>query len=142
HLEQENWNRRWDPDKTWYEAPNFDVVSVEVKTFYCPSNRTGGKLDTAFLEGPAGRPLPRPAACDYLLSKGANAAMCEVTQVPPAGRGVFDVNTKTRLTDISDGTSNTFAAGEGAGNHPRFGIRRFYTDTAAATNLFPGQSPY
>ena len=33
------------------------------------------------------------------------------------------------------------AAGEGAGHNPRFGIRRFYTDTAAAQNLFPGQSP-
>jgi prepilin-type N-terminal cleavage/methylation domain-containing protein len=139
-LEQDNWIRTWDPNRTWYDLPNADIVFREVKVFYCPSNRTNGVIDTSFLIPFAGRPLPNVAACDYLLCKGANAALCEVTQVPPAGRGVFDVNTRTRLTDITDGTSNTFAIGEGAGNNRRFGIRRFYPDTAAAQNLFPGQS--
>ena len=139
-LEQENLARRWDPARTWYEQPNADLVSVEVKVFYCPSNRSGGVIDMSFLVPSAGRPLPNLAACDYLLCKGANAALCEVCQVPPAGRGVFDVNTRTRLTDITDGTANTFAVGEGAGNNPRFGIRRFYPDTTPAQDLFPGQS--
>jgi prepilin-type N-terminal cleavage/methylation domain-containing protein len=140
-LEQDNWTRRWDPIRNWYEAPNADIVSVELKVFYCPSNRTGGVIDMSFLVPVAGRPLPNPAACDYLLCKGANAALCEVCQIPPAGRGVFDVNTRTRLTDIADGTTNTFAIGEGAGNNARFGIRRSYPDTTPAQNLFPGQSP-
>jgi prepilin-type processing-associated H-X9-DG protein/prepilin-type N-terminal cleavage/methylation domain-containing protein len=140
-LEQENWFRRFDPTKTWYEPPNSGIVGTEVKVFYCPSNRTGGVIDTSFLAAVAGRPLPNLAASDYLLCKGANAAMCEVTQVPPAGRGAFDVNTHTRLTDITDGTSTTFAVGEGAGNNPRYGIRHFYQDAAPTTELFPGQSP-
>jgi prepilin-type processing-associated H-X9-DG protein/prepilin-type N-terminal cleavage/methylation domain-containing protein len=139
-LEQENWFRRWDASRNWYEPPNDAIVSVEVKVFYCPSNRTGGSIDLSFLVPIAGRPLPNPASCDYLLCKGANAALCEVTQVPASARGVFDVNTRTRLSDITDGTSNTFAVGEGAGNNPRFGIRRYYPDTAPA-DLFPGQSP-
>jgi prepilin-type processing-associated H-X9-DG protein/prepilin-type N-terminal cleavage/methylation domain-containing protein len=141
-LEQDNWIARWDPNRTWYDAPNNAIVPVEVKVFYCPSNRTSGVIDTSFLVPFAGRPLPNVAACDYLLCKGANAALCEVSQVPPTARGVFDVNSRTRLTDITDGTSNTFAIGEGAGNNPRFGIRRFYSDTTAAQNLFPGQSRF
>ena len=141
-LEEENWFARWDPNRHWYEPPNDVVVSVEVKVFYCPSNRTGGVIDTQFLVPIAGRPLPNVAACDYLLCKGANAALCEQCQVPPGGRGVFDVNTRTRLTDVRDGTSNTFAVGEGAGHNPRFSLRRFYPDTTPLQPLFPGQSPY
>ena len=140
-LEQDNWFNRWDPKGTWYDEPNADIVPIELKVFYCPSNRTSGVIDTSFLVPYAGRPLPNVAACDYLLCKGANAAMCEVTQVPPAGRGAFDVNTRTRLTDIKDGTSTTFAIGEGAGHNARFGLRHYYQDTTAATDLFPGQSP-
>jgi prepilin-type N-terminal cleavage/methylation domain-containing protein/prepilin-type processing-associated H-X9-DG protein len=141
-LEQDNWARLWDPNQTWYEAPNFAIVSIEIKVFYCPSNRTNGVINTSFMVPFSGRPLPNVAACDYLLCKGANAALCEVTQVPPTARGVFDVNTHTRIADISDGTSNTFALGEGAGGTPLFGIRHWYPDTTPAQDLFPGQSSY
>src|SRR5262249_47041640 len=72
----------------------------------------------------------------------ANAAMCERTQIPYSARGAFDVNTHTRMADIRDGASNTFAIGEGAGGTPRYGIRHFYADPGPATDLFPGQSPF
>ncbi len=142
YLEGHNWLRQYDRTRKWYEPPNFDLVSIPFKVFYCPSNRGDGNIDMQFLVGPAGRPMPNPAATDYLLCKGANAALCQVVQLPPGGRGVFDVNTRTRLIQIIDGTSQTFAVGEGAGGNARFRFRRYWPDTTPATNLFPGQSPF
>lgn len=142
YLEQENWIRQWNPRKHWYEPPNNAIVSIQMKVFFCPSNRASGLIDMTFLEAPSGRQLPDLAASDYLLCKGANAAMCENVQIPDGFRGVFDVNTRTRFSDIRDGTSQTFAMGEGAGGTSRYGIRHYYQDTAPASDMFPGQSPY
>jgi prepilin-type N-terminal cleavage/methylation domain-containing protein/prepilin-type processing-associated H-X9-DG protein len=139
-LEEASWMKKWQPNVPWYQPPNFDLASHEVKIFYCPSNRTNGAIDLKFLVPIAGRPLPNPAAVDYLLCKGTNSSMCLQSQVPVSARGLFDINSQTRIVDITDGLSNTFAIGEGAGNNPKYGIRQFYDDTTAATNLFPGQS--
>ncbi len=141
YLEQDNLARRWDLNGKWFEPPNAALVGSQVKTFLCPSNRADGIIDLGYLTPITGRVLPNTAATDYLLCKGANAALCEITQVPPGGRGVFDVNTRTTLTEIRDGTSQTFAAGEGAGNNRRFGFRLFYHDTTPTTQLLPGQPP-
>jgi prepilin-type N-terminal cleavage/methylation domain-containing protein/prepilin-type processing-associated H-X9-DG protein len=142
-LEQDNLYRDWDFSRKWYEPPNAALVGNEVKIFYCPSNRSGGVCNIQFLVPIAGRPLPNPAACDYMLSKGANAALCEFIQLPAVARGAFDVNSRTTFAEITDGTSNTFAAGEAAGGNPRYGLRRYYHDTTPATSyLFPGQSPW
>lgn len=138
-LEQDNWTNRWDSNQPWYEGPNFDLVAIQVKGYLCPSNRTIGRIDLSFLEPHARRPLPHPAACDYLLSKGTNAALCRSSQIPPEARGVFDVSSRTRLDEIRDGTCNTFAIGEGTGNNPKYAIRRYYAETGPATDLFPGQ---
>jgi prepilin-type processing-associated H-X9-DG protein len=140
YLEQENWFRQWDPNTPWYEPPNFSLVSIPLKVYLCPSNRVDAVIHTSFMAAPAGRPIPDVAASDYLLCKGTNAALCQFIQIAPTARGVFDINTKTRLADITDGASNTFAAGEGAGGTPRYGIRRWYPDTTPAQDLFPGQS--
>jgi prepilin-type N-terminal cleavage/methylation domain-containing protein/prepilin-type processing-associated H-X9-DG protein len=137
-LEQDNLANLWHPDVPWYDPANFQAVSTPVKLFYCPSNRSTGNLDLQFLVSGAGRPLPNPAACDYLMCKGANAAVCGVTQVPMSARGIFDVNTKTRIADVRDGTSSTIAIGEGAGNNPRFLLRRYYPDTAPDIDLITG----
>jgi prepilin-type N-terminal cleavage/methylation domain-containing protein/prepilin-type processing-associated H-X9-DG protein len=128
-LEQDNLARRWRPDLNWYDGPNFDTVQIPVKVFFCPSNRTTGQVDLQILASRLGRPMPNPAATDYMLSKGSNGAACSTTQVPAVARGLFDINTRTRIADVTDGTSQTFAAGEGAGGTPRYLMRRFYTDT-------------
>ncbi len=139
-LEQDNLFNGWDLSGNWYDPPDATRVSVEVKVFYCPSNRTSGVIDMSFLVPFAGRPLPNLAAADYLLCKGANAALCEMTQIPPSARGVFDVNTHTRPHRHRRRHQQHPSPSARAGNNPRFGIRHYYADTTPAQDLFPGQS--
>jgi prepilin-type N-terminal cleavage/methylation domain-containing protein/prepilin-type processing-associated H-X9-DG protein len=131
-LEQAQLRAAWDEGREWYEGSNFQTVTVGVPVYFCPSNRTNGRIDLQYLAPIAGRPLPNPTAGDYLLCKGANGAVCSVTQVPFSARGIFDINTQTRLEDVLDGASNTFAVGEGTGGNPRYRIRRYYDQTTAS----------
>src|SRR5262249_31446048 len=100
YIEQGNWNGLFHLDQFWYTPVNFAAVSTEIPLFYCPSNRLRGRIDLQRLVPIAGRPLPDPAACDYLFNKGTNAAVCGRSQVPQIARGAFDVNSRTRLNDI------------------------------------------
>jgi prepilin-type N-terminal cleavage/methylation domain-containing protein/prepilin-type processing-associated H-X9-DG protein len=138
-IEQDNLAIQWDPTEFWYSGSNFASVSNQVKLYFCPSNRSGGTIDLQFMVPIAGRPLPNPAAGDYLLCKGANAAVCSLVQIPYGQRGVFDVNTRTRLDDITDGSSNTFAIGEGAGGNSRYVIRLYYPDTTPYPDPLTGR---
>ena len=68
----------------------------------------------------------------YVFSKGSNDAICiegesqagqaalhgdppTFGDIPSNQRGMFNLNQSTRIRDLFDGTSNTFAMGEGAG---------------------------
>lgn len=132
YLEQDNLQRRFDPGKAWFDQPA--LVETELALFYCPSNRTSGVVDLQYPAHIIGRPLPNPAACDYLFCKGSNAGLDGRLQVPFAARGVFDVNSQTRLADILDGTSHTFAIGEGAGNNFHYPLRQTWDSNVPASD--------
>jgi prepilin-type N-terminal cleavage/methylation domain-containing protein len=66
---------------------------------------------------------------NYALSHGVNDQICWATQNIPANeRGVFNINSATRVRDITDGTSSTIAIGEAAMSpliqNPKFSICR------------------
>jgi prepilin-type processing-associated H-X9-DG protein len=108
---------------------------------------------------------PVVGSTDYVLCKGANAAITQNAMlIPLECRGVFNVYPETshpnyfsingvasglvvRLTDVTDGTSTTFAIGEGSGNTTRYPLRQMtQTDTgivtignAPATDPFTGK---
>jgi prepilin-type N-terminal cleavage/methylation domain-containing protein/prepilin-type processing-associated H-X9-DG protein len=133
-VEQENLQNLWKPTLAWSDPPNQVATETPLKMFYCPSNRADGNLDLQRLAQSLGRSLPNPAATDYLFCKGSNANLCPQTMLPAVARGAFDVNSLRRIGDILDGTSNTFALGEGAGNHTRYQARQTYDATAPATD--------
>jgi prepilin-type N-terminal cleavage/methylation domain-containing protein/prepilin-type processing-associated H-X9-DG protein len=167
YLEQDNVHRQFNLSQQWYSRPNYQAVANQIPILYCPSNRTQGTMD---LTGPlyawGGDMPPTVGSTDYLLCKGANAAIHQAANlIPPACRGVFNVYADmanpdffnidnitapltVRLTDITDGTSHTFAIGEGAGNTPRYVLRTMQlgddgiptlSDTPAINPYDPGK---
>jgi prepilin-type N-terminal cleavage/methylation domain-containing protein/prepilin-type processing-associated H-X9-DG protein len=150
YVEQTNLHNLFDPTLAWYYypnispllpngAPNYAAVQQQVKFFYCPSNRGEGKVDITTAWVAFGFPAavsPQCAGVDYMFCKGTNAFLDGNggNMVPGSARGAFDVNSKTKISSITDGTSNTFMFGEGAGNNQRYPVRAKYTDTVPAVN--------
>jgi prepilin-type N-terminal cleavage/methylation domain-containing protein/prepilin-type processing-associated H-X9-DG protein len=132
YMEQDNLQKLWNPAQPWYQGRNATEAATMVKLFFCPSNRSEGQVNLQPLGQFLAQTVPQAAGVDYLFCKGSNACLCPSSTIAGNARGVFDVNFRSRIADITDGTSNTFAMGEGAGNNSLFETRFAYTDTAPA----------
>ena len=143
YLEQDNTYKRYTFDEPWYNPPNYMAVGIQVKIFFCPSNRDGGLIDLQPHAQVWATELPPVAAgCDYAFNKGANAALTnEWWRTPQEVRGVFDVHKPTeakagrRLGEITDGTSTTFALGDAAAGTPSYLIADLRDPTRPMTGL-------
>ena len=95
YLEAKNVSRRFDDDTDLYAAENLTVRSVQIGTFFCPSDNG---------------PLVRP---DGVLQN--NYAACHDDHETPIGAnnsGCFFLNSRIGFEDIPDGTSVTIFIGE------------------------------
>ena len=102
NLEQDNLYDIYNLGRNWKEQ-DAQVYQARVPVFLCPSNVATVEQDESGLGG---------QASDYALCKGDTAVFNE--SLKP--RGIFDVNSKTTSTSISDGLSNTMMLGEAASN--------------------------
>jgi prepilin-type N-terminal cleavage/methylation domain-containing protein/prepilin-type processing-associated H-X9-DG protein len=155
-LEQDNVHRLYHYDQPWYDPANYEAVAQQVPTFYCPSNRGGGRIDLAPYVQQWGTAMPPVVgACDYVLCKGANAGLyANPGLIPPQARGLFNIaqadfsasngltqgtptpQFRVRLTDVTDGTSSTFAVGEAAGGNSYYLIADLNNPSQPVTEPF------
>jgi prepilin-type N-terminal cleavage/methylation domain-containing protein/prepilin-type processing-associated H-X9-DG protein len=147
YLEQDNTYRIYHFEDPWYLQSNSQAVGVEVKLYYCPSNRSRGSIDLGPIAAQWATTLPPSAAsCDYAFCKGANAALNrDWTKTPLAVRGVFNILSPDnlaagiRLTQITDGASNTFAMGDAAGGNPTYLARDLNNPGQAVVDVLTGR---
>jgi prepilin-type N-terminal cleavage/methylation domain-containing protein/prepilin-type processing-associated H-X9-DG protein len=125
YMEADNVYRRYHFDETWDRPANYEAVGMPIKLLFCPSNRETGIMNLQEIAQQWNVKLPPVAgSTDYAFCKGANAVLMQQSgRIPKRARGVFDVNSKVRLTDIIDGTSDTIAMGDAAGGRDSFRVR-------------------
>lgn len=104
-------------------ANNQAVTSTRVKTFTCPSNPDGG-ITAAITYNFPGPPFPlawQIMPGDYGPISGVDTALAAtIPNFPNATsatslRGMFQVDSRTRIADVTDGLSNTIMMPEIAG---------------------------
>lgn len=103
-LEQQPLYQQYNLALPWKDPANLAVAQVRVPVFLCPSSSNEVPDDGGFPCAPT----------DYAFSKGATAYLSTDGKLRP-GSGLFDMNSKRRIADVLDGTSQTFAMGEAVG---------------------------
>lgn len=98
YLEQESMSRRYDPTKAPTDPVNLPISSIPLKSYLCPSMRPPGSAGSS------------TAYSSYVASVGSsyNWDLLSTGKV----NGFFAVTERIYLRDITDGLSNTIAAGE------------------------------
>jgi prepilin-type N-terminal cleavage/methylation domain-containing protein/prepilin-type processing-associated H-X9-DG protein len=105
HLEQDGLYRRLN---LGLPVENSPAIGTPIKTYLCPSDLAP---PAAFAVPDAfGNTLATAAASSYAACVGGD----ESETTDPSGLGVFYRNSRTRLTDVRDGTSQTILVGERA----------------------------
>lgn len=157
HLEQENLRKLYNFEAPWFDKTNYAAVKYEIPIFYCPSNRRGGTMDlTLAIQQWSCEMPPVVGAIDYLLCKGANAALNgDPTKAPTQARGMFNVTFadrdddgtfqqthmprfRVRIKNMTDGLSSTLAIGEGAGGNPLYLVADLGNPGQPVTEPFRG----
>jgi prepilin-type N-terminal cleavage/methylation domain-containing protein/prepilin-type processing-associated H-X9-DG protein len=122
-IEQDNLFKQYDATKSPFvahggPATNQAVTSTRVKVFTCPSNPDGGSTTPYTYQLPLVPSPPWQAMSgDYGPIRGVDTVLAASIANFPTGNlnGMFQVDKKTRIADVTDGLTNTIMMPEIAG---------------------------
>ena len=105
HLEQDNLYRQLNLDQP---VKNSAAIRTVLKGYLCPSDTPPGSAFS--LTDATGTPVTSAAPSSYAATVGPDAS----DVADPTGLGIFYRNSRTKLTDVKDGTSQTVMIGDRA----------------------------
>jgi prepilin-type N-terminal cleavage/methylation domain-containing protein len=112
YMEQNNLYKSISPDTTPLGTvfkTNLASLQLPVSTFICPSDPSGTQGDLN-----DNRPFTKavPGQTVYIAKSNYAGNGGDYTSSPGCGPGIFAQDSKVRIVDITDGTSNTLLVGE------------------------------
>jgi len=137
YIEQQNLAAVYRFDRDWQDTLNAPVYESFVPTFICPSVPAGRRTVSGTFNGRSFK----AAVGDYAVNNAINDALRDsggsglIDNIGPAGSsayyGVMRGNRVVKITQITDGASNTLVIAEDAGRPQRYFRNQMSTATVS-----------
>ena len=132
YYEQDNIYKTYDQSWNWHQPQNQAAVALRLKVIECPSTPNAGRNDAS----PDNNWIDeRYATSDYsgiYFASFANAATA------PGLAGILSKTDEVRLTDVTDGLSNTIHLTESAGKPDKYLNGRLVQKASGGTRINGG----
>jgi prepilin-type N-terminal cleavage/methylation domain-containing protein/prepilin-type processing-associated H-X9-DG protein len=122
YIEQQNVYNLYNMNAPWGGPVNRAVVATKIKVFVCPSAPGGDNSAVRFIPWERG---PLDYISEFTVYGPTQQYAGYTIPWDPTGTGAFGRNIRRPLTNITDGTSNTFMLVEDAGRNQHWVMGKY-----------------